>query len=197
MSSFVDGYTVDDAQYEACASADFVANPADGRRGKPFVEIGLPDHRFSGPLRRLLLGPETLTAKVDTGADMTAFNRDGAKSVATLMNLDLSSYDPAAIRMVQVADGTICVGVVHHIDLYVCDQLIEDVPVLLPVPYNVAMNCYLDRVNGLSLHDWPRLTERSIRRNLLGTEGITENVLLCVDSERLYIFKRKKSRKQH
>jgi len=187
MSAFVDAYVVDQRLYVPHRKVGFLPSTAAGGLRRPCIRIGIPERRLWAKLRLLFMHPETVLVQIDTGADTTAMNRD----TAAKFGVNLDNYKAEEVEVVTLADGSVCVAVRRQMDLVICNWVLEDVPVLFPLRGDQAV------VELMRLRPDPfkraglPLSPRELRANVLGIEGVLDKVLLCLDSENVYLFRRR------
>ena len=162
---------------------------------KPFIELRRITHPWLFKCGRKVLHCETILARVDTGADITVLTQDAASK----WSLDLKRCSQRDVQIVRLADGSIRWGVVQNVSLDICGIALTDVPVFISAPECTAVQerqldeC-LDRLEkrvNSGVMDIPSGaggSNRPLLHNLLGTRGVLDRVLLCIDSERVYLY---------
>jgi hypothetical protein len=176
---------VDDELYHPHSLSRFQRGSRGG--SGTYVEIGTPKAGGVARLKRVFFHPQTLLVRLDTGADVTVFRLEVAKT----MHIDLANYSSKDVHIMKFPDGSVYPAVKRKLDLVVGGRTIKNVPVLFPLPTTAAYNEWLVRYPSRTSQGQSPLCRNPPRRDLLGTQGILDRVLLCFDSEQVYIFHRK------
>ena len=178
MTSFSDPYTVDSGVYLPHSACGFEPNPETGKRGAPYIEIAISYRRFGEKLRQWLFHPRKIVARVDTGADKTILGQGVPKG----LEIAPGTHSARDVQAVRQADGSVCVGVCCKLDLLVGSTRLLDVPVLLSLRVDTAYAEYLRLYPKRQDQQASPFSGRPLRANLLGTRGVLDQVLMCLDS---------------
>ena len=119
--------------------------------------------------------------------------------VAKKWGINVTRFKESDVQFIQLADGSVHVGLVRRLCLNVCRTTLVDVPVFVSVKPNRMVEKaiekrYFEKLNQVTTSSAPRsaapveVAKRPLTRNVLGIEGVLDKLLICLDSDGAYFF---------